>query len=36
MRMIARVRRQFGVRVPARVIFDAATVERFAAFLDAA
>jgi amino acid adenylation domain-containing protein len=34
MRMIARVRRRFGLPVPARAIFDAPTVRRFAAFLD--
>jgi amino acid adenylation domain-containing protein len=34
MRMIARVRRRFGLPVPARAIFDAPTVQRFAAFID--
>lgn len=34
MRMIARVRRQFGTRVPVRTIFDAPTVELFSASLD--
>ncbi len=34
MRMIARVRRQFGIRVSARAIFDAPTVDVFSAFID--
>lgn len=34
MRMIARVRRSFGIRIPARTIFDAPTVDRFSASLD--
>ncbi len=34
MRMITRVRRQFGVRIPPRAIFDAPTVEQFSALID--
>jgi amino acid adenylation domain-containing protein len=36
MRLIARVRVQFGIRVPARTIFDAPTVERFGQVIDGA
>ncbi|WP_405165490.1 non-ribosomal peptide synthetase [Nocardia sp. NBC_01499] len=36
MRLIARVRKQFKVRIPARVIFDAPTPETFGALLDMA
>lgn len=34
MRMVARIRRRFGIRIPARTIFDAPTVEHFSALLD--
>lgn len=34
MRMIARVRRRFNIKVPARTVFDAPTVEKFSALLD--
>ncbi len=34
MRMIARIRRRFGIRIPVRTIFDAPTVEGFSALLD--
>ncbi|MGP3991755.1 non-ribosomal peptide synthetase [Streptomyces sp. 3N207] len=36
MRMIARVRRRFGVRLPARTVFSAPTVALFAAAIDEA
>jgi acyl carrier protein len=35
MRMITRVRRDFGIRVPARTIFDSPTLDRFSAIIDA-
>ncbi|MFD6254507.1 phosphopantetheine-binding protein [Nocardia sp. NPDC060256] len=35
LRLIARVRRQFGIRIPARALFDAPTPESFGALLDA-
>lgn len=35
MRMITRVRRDFGMRVPVRAIFDIPTLDRFSAMLDA-
>lgn len=34
MRMIVRIRRKFGIRIPVRAIFDAPNVESFSALLD--
>lgn len=34
MRMIARIRRRFGIRIPARTVFDAPTVHGFSVLLD--
>jgi acyl carrier protein len=35
MRMIARIRRDFGMKVPVSTVFNEPTVERFSAALDA-